>query len=101
MKRFFPAAIVAALTLGTPAISGPIENACLKAGRKAANRALCACIQDAANATLSRSEQKRAAKFFRDPHKAQETRQSDRSSDERFWQAYKNFGTTAQNYCES
>lgn len=99
MKRSLTAALLAAFTLTSPAYAGPIESACNKAGRKASSRALCACIQDAADATLSRSEQKRAAKFFHDPHKAQETRQSDRASDERFWQAYKQFGATAQSYC--
>lgn len=99
MKTTLTMALAAVIALSGPAVSGPIENACLKAGRKAASRTLCACIQDAANATLSRSEQKRAAKFFHDPHKAQETRQSDRASDERFWQVYKQFGATAQSYC--
>jgi len=101
MKHALLAAILAASTIPVPAFAGPIENACIQAGRKAANRSLCSCIQDAADATLTRSEQKRAAKFFRDPHKAQETRQSDRAADERFWQAYKNFGTTAESYCDS
>lgn len=101
MKTTLTAALVAVFTLSDPVYSGPIENACLKADRKAANRSLCACIQSVANTTLSRSEQKRAAKFFKDPHMAQETRQSDRSSDERFWQAYKQFGVSAQRSCSS
>lgn len=101
MKHVCTIALLASIALPTPVLAGPIEHACMKAGRKAANRSLCSCIQGAANATLSRSEQKRAAKFFKDPHKAQETRQSDRSSDERFWNAYKQFGETAQRACDS
>ncbi len=79
--------------------AGPIDRACLKADRSAANRALCTCIQQVADQTLSRSDQRRAAKFFADPDKAQETRVSDRNSDENFWGRYKNFATTAEAYC--
>ena len=79
--------------------AGRIERACLQSDRPAASRALCGCIQDAADLTLTNSDQKLAAKFFRDPHKAQEIRQSDRRSHEKFWQRYKNFGATAQAFC--
>lgn len=80
------------------AFAGPIDSACLKSGRNA-NRALCGCIQQVADQTLSRTDQRKAAKFFKDPHKAQEVRQSDRASDEAFWRRYKNFGATAEAYC--
>ena len=79
--------------------AGKIERACLQSDRPAASRALCGCIQDAADLTLTNSDQKMVARFFRDPHMAQEIRQSDRRSHEKFWQRYKNFGATAQAFC--
>ncbi len=91
---------VAFVTLGaTQSHAGPIDNACLNAGRSAANRQLCGCIQQVADMTLSRADQRRASGFFKDPHKAQEVRQSDRKSDEDFWLRYKSFASTAEAYC--
>ncbi|ARE42131.1 hypothetical protein RGUI_3990 [Rhodovulum sp. P5] len=97
MRTLAIAAILAALSV--PASAGPIERACLQSDRPGASRGLCGCIQEVADLTLSRGDQNRAVKFFRDPHQAQEVRQSDRRSDERFWQRYKKFGATAANYC--
>ena len=94
---FFAAVVLAGST--SVAGAGLIERACLKSDRKAANRALCGCIQQVADATLSRTDQRLAAKFFRDPHMAQEIRQSDRAAHEVFWKRYKQFGETAQGYC--
>ncbi len=93
--------LAAALVLagGGMATAGVIERACMKSDRPAANRTLCGCIQGVADATLTRSEQRRAAKFFSDPHMAQVVRQSDVASDEMFWKRYKAFGATASNYC--
>jgi hypothetical protein len=54
-----------------------------------------------ADQSLSVSDQKRGARFFQDPHLAQETRQSDRSSDEQFWLAWKAFGQNAAAACSS
>ena len=79
--------------------AGQVEKACLKSDRRAASRELCGCIQNVAKAMFSRSEQKRIAKFFAEPHLTQELRQSDRRSDERFWQKYKQFGDAARSYC--
>ena len=76
-----------------------IERACNKSDRSASNRSLCGCIQDAADLTLSRGDQKRAAKFFNDPQKAQDTRQASNSKREDFWDRYKRFGQTAQEFC--
>ena len=90
----------AVMTVGTlPATAGAIDKACLKGGRANGNRALCGCIQQVADMTLSRTDQRKAAAFFKDPHKAQDVRQSSRSSDEAFWQRYKNFAVTAEAYC--
>ena len=96
--------LIAALALAVPAMAPPaeanvIKRACMKSDRGAASRALCNCIQQAANATLTRSEQRKASKFFQDPHQAQVIRQSDRSSHEVFWKKYRNFGATAEAYC--
>ena len=102
MKRLILATALVALTApmaASVAHAGTIERACLKSGRSAANRALCGCIQDVADLTLSGRDQKLAATFFKDPHKAQEVRQSDRSSHELFWKRYKAFGATAETYC--
>ena len=86
------------LLAGTSAIAGPIDKACQRAGRTA-DPALCGCIQQVADQTLSRSDQRRAAKFFEDPDRAQETRVSDRASDEDFWLRYKGFAQAAEAYC--
>jgi len=48
---------------------------------------------------LTKSEHAKVVRFFKDPHKSQATRQSDRRSEERFWQKYKQFGATVQSYC--
>lgn len=94
------AGIVAAAAAGA-AQAGVIERACLKSDRQAATRLICGCIQDVADVTLDRRDQRLAATFFRDPHRAQEIRQSDRASHEAFWQKYKEFGATAETYCAS
>ena len=99
-KSAFIAAMVLAMAMGSSAASaGAISNACMKTDRKAANRALCGCIQQVADQSLSRSDQRRAAKFFKDPHSAQEIRQSSNRSDEAFWLRYKAFGERAGALC--
>jgi len=100
------AILAAMVALTTPLFStfaeaGPISRACLQSDRKAANRSLCTCIQKAANTHLSRGDQRLAASFFKDPHKAQEIRQSDRRSHEVFWKRYRAFGSTAETYCRN
>jgi hypothetical protein len=92
--------LTAALSLAAcGASAGPIERACLQSGRQAATPALCGCIQRAADQTLSRADQSRAATFFRDPHRAQEVRQSKRAADEEFWRRYRAFGAAAESAC--
>lgn len=80
--------------------SGPISQACLKAGRKAANRRLCGCVQGVANRDLSGSDQRKAAGFFSDPHQAQVVRQSDNPGNEAFWKRYKAFAARAEQTCQ-
>jgi hypothetical protein len=79
--------------------TGPIQAACLQADRRAASIALCGCVQAVANAELSGSDRGRVPRFFRDPHQAQVTRQSDRASDEAFWDRYRAFVTSAERRC--
>ena len=76
-----------------------IKNACLGSDRSGGNYALCGCIQDAANRTLTGSDQRLAATFFNNPHRAQEIRQSNRRSHEVFWERYRNFGNAAETFC--
>ncbi len=78
---------------------GPIESACMRSDRRAANRALCGCIQDVADDTLRGADQRRAAKFFKDPDKAHEVWMSKSKSDDEFWKRYKAFGAAAQASC--
>ncbi len=84
-----------------PRVSGAVGTACIDAGRSAASPALCSCVQQVADQTLSRREQSRAAEFFADPQMAQDTRQSDNSSNEAFWLRYKAFSEQATRSCRS
>lgn len=89
------------LTTPTPAMaaSGVIERACRQSDRSAATPQLCGCIQSVANQSLSYSERRKVAKWFDDPHQAQEVRMSDRDSDEALWLRYKAFGEKARATC--
>lgn len=96
------AVLTVALGLSTgSAFAGPIERACLKSDRKGATRSLCNCVQQVADLTLDSGDQRLAASFFKDPHRAQVIRQSDNSGHERFWKRYKEFGSNAESYCRS
>lgn len=104
MRRILTPTLLAAAMAVSPLVAqkaeaNVIKRACLKADRAAATRALCGCIQDVADVTLSRTEQRKGAKFFKEPHLAQETRQSDRPSNETFWKKWKNFGFAANSHC--
>ncbi|MDS9466128.1 hypothetical protein RGQ15_00860 [Paracoccus sp. MBLB3053] len=89
-----------AVILTTPlAVAGPIDSACIKSDRRARSSQLCGCIQQVADMTLSRSDQRRAARFFRDAEEAQAVRMSKSNADNAFWSRYKNFAATAEAYC--
>jgi hypothetical protein len=94
-------AVTLSLALLAPAaaIAGPIETACNRSDRQAASRALCRCIDDMAHRMLTRSEQRRAARFFRDPDEAQRVRMSRDQGDRDFWARYRAWGETAQAMC--
>nr|WP_041527939.1 hypothetical protein [Paracoccus aminophilus] len=98
MNRFAIAAVAVVLT--TPfAVAGPIDSACVRSDRGTQNGPLCGCIQQVADMTLSRADQRRAAGFFKDADAAQHVRMSKSDADNAFWARYKNFATTAEAYC--
>ncbi len=95
------AAIAAALAFAVPAVAvaGPIENACNRSDRPGATRAMCRCVDQVARQHMTRAEQRRAARFFRDPQRAQDVRMSRRAGDSEFWQRYRAFGAAAERAC--
>lgn len=102
MKTLLSTAVIAALLLPIapqPVQAGIMSSACLRSDRKAKSRSLCSCIQQVADQTLSRNDQRVASGFFKTPHKAQQMRQSDRPNHERFWLRYKEFGVIASASC--
>ena len=102
MKTIFSAVLLAVLFVHTapaPVVAGTMSNACMKSDRKAKSRKLCRCLQNVADQNLSRRDQKLAATFFKDPHRAQEIRQSDRRRNEQFWKRYKEFGAVFSASC--
>ncbi|PAU98320.1 hypothetical protein [Paracoccus salipaludis] len=95
-----PVVAIAAILLTTPfAEAGPIDNACIRSDRGARSPGLCGCIQQVADQTLSRADQRRAAGFFRNAQQAQDVRMSKRAADNQFWDRYKTFAATAERYC--
>lgn len=80
------------------ATAGPVGSACLQSGR-GASQPLCACIQNAANMTLSGSDQKLAARLFANPEKAEAMRVSDSARNRAFWERYQGFASAAGTLC--
>ncbi|SDO38885.1 hypothetical protein SAMN05216196_105146 [Lutimaribacter pacificus] len=102
MKQAVLMAVLAALlsaSIPTPAGAGPIGRACIASPRQQKTPQLCTCIQRVADQVLTRGEQRQAARFFSDPHRAQETRQSGSAAKARFWERYKVFATNAERIC--
>ncbi|CUX83967.1 MAG: hypothetical protein HLUCCA05_06215 [Roseibaca calidilacus] len=100
MKQFLSAAVMGVFLVGPQgALAGPIENACVRSDRSQATWALCRCIDSVAQSTLTRSEQRRAARFFSDPDEAQRVRMSKTVRDNAFWERYRAFGERAEQYC--
>lgn len=102
MRAVFATLAVLALAscgASTRGVNGDVAKACVASGRDAANRSLCSCVQQVANQSLNASDQRRAAGFFEDPQTAQDTRQSDRASDEAFWARYRAFADRAEASC--
>ncbi len=92
-------ALPAPMVLASAAEAGQIERACASSARARGQSRLCDCIQQIADRTLTRRDQKLAATFFADPHRAQEMRTSDRARDEAFWDRYKGFAASAERAC--
>lgn len=92
-------ALIISVVTSTSASAGVIASACVRSDREAASWRMCNCLQHVANQSLSRADQRLAAKFFRDPHMAQEIRQSRARSHEIFWERYRAFGDTAEVMC--
>jgi len=82
-----------------PVAAGPISDACLASGRTGSAPGLCGCIQSVANDTLGPADQRRAVRFYGDLQSAQETRQSRRPVDQRFWTAYTAYAERAERIC--
>ncbi|MEM8631360.1 MAG: hypothetical protein AAGF74_08985 [Pseudomonadota bacterium] len=102
MKTLSFAVLAATLVLQFPATvvsASVLERACVASPRAPGQRQLCSCIQRVADQMLTAQDQRRAARFFDDPHQAQVTRQSDNRSDEAFWERYKAFGQSAERIC--
>ncbi len=87
-----------ALITSTSGAFADVERACRQSDRPA-SQSLCRCIGRVADSTLSRTDQRVVAKWFKDPDQAQSVRQSDRRSDERLWQKYQAFGSVAVRRC--
>lgn len=98
MRKFLIASAIM-MAGATAATAAPIADACIASPRAKGDRALCTCIQQAADRTLSRAEQRRAAKFFRNPDEAQKVRMSRTDNDNEFWARYRNFGEMAEAFC--
>ncbi|NOX41118.1 MAG: hypothetical protein GXP05_11570 [Alphaproteobacteria bacterium] len=101
MKQFLLTAIILTTVPSSVPAGQLIEKACLKAGRTGTSAAVCGCIQQVADMRLKRKDQRLAARFFKDPHKAQVIRQSTKSSNEQFWTRYKAWGLEAEELCQS
>ena len=80
--------------------TGPIYAACLASDRKARNRALCGCVQASADGALSGGDQRRAARFFRDPQEAHDVKYSQSTRDDAFWDRYESFVGRAERACQ-
>ena len=100
-KMTFLVAFAALAACGGPRVSGTVGEACIAADRRAASAALCSCVQQVADQRLSDRDQSRAAAFFENPQLAQDTRQSDRFTDEAFWERYKLFTAAARQQCRA
>lgn len=91
-------ALAVFLAVPTVATANPIERACLASGRGASS-SLCSCIGSVADDLLTRSQIREGARWFDDPQRAQDVRQSDRARDEQMWQAWRTFSTAAEQRC--
>lgn len=90
---------VGVLVSAGDARANPIERACVQSSRGAADPAMCGCIGSAARRTLTAAQMRIGARFFDNPDRAQEIRQSDRRQHAAMWQAWRHFGEVAERMC--
>lgn len=83
----------------SPVYAGPVERACNGSDRSAATRSMCNCIGQVADRMLSGADQRRGAKFFRNPDKAQDVRLNDSAAMDAFWERWTAFGAAAEAAC--
>lgn len=93
------ATLLVFVTAAPLATAGPIDQACLRSDRQAVSLAACGCIQGVADFTLEASDQRKVARFFKDPERAEKARAADDKSAEAFWDRYESFGSQAELYC--
>lgn len=98
MVRLVLAAFLLSFTAETAA-ADTIRMACMKSDRGRGQSRLCSCIQNVADRTLNRNDQRKVAGFFADPDRAQRARASDSRNDEKFWDRYQVFGSSAEAFC--
>lgn len=98
MRLIYPVLAAAFMAVPTTLHANPIQRACLASDRDS-SRSLCSCIGEAADSTLTRGQMREGARWFDDPQRAQDTRQSDRETDEAMWQAWRTFSSLAQQRC--
>jgi hypothetical protein len=79
--------------------TGEVGQACMAAGRSAANPRLCSCIDQVAGRTLSRAEQRETARYVRDPEALHAMKIDDSPRAEAMWARYDNFVKTARTTC--
>jgi hypothetical protein len=101
MKILHIAAVALLANAAVPfmASAGPIESACNRSDRQQATRSLCRCIDNVADRSLTRSEQREVAQFFSNPQRAQDVRMSSSSRDNQLWDRYRAFGVAAERSC--
>lgn len=78
--------------------AGPIEQACRKSDRSASAQT-CSCIQKVANVTLSNADQRKVARFIKEPEKSQDMKRSDTRRDEAFWERFEGFTANVSRQC--
>jgi hypothetical protein len=93
-------AISVAVVFGPLSVSAnPIEQACVRSDRPGVSNELCRCIGGAADMTLTQSDMREGARFFRDPGRAQEIQLSDTRRNDAFWSRWQRFAETAEQLC--
>lgn len=98
MKLIYSVLAAATFAVPTSAQANAIERACVASDRDA-SRAVCTCIGQAADSALTGRQIREGARWFDDPQRAQDTRQSDRERDEEMWSAWRTFSSLAQQRC--